>query len=142
MKVNLAIVSDLIHRWLTARGLAYASWAECTQVLAWAAEELPAGAERELVLPPRLAELSRGGLALAIRGADGRACVLLKRTIGWKDNFTGTLCCDGPLAPDEIVCGHAAYGDYISLRGSVHFKELYVAKRLGEDWFRVYFDLN
>ena len=96
----------------------------------------------ELRLPPHLAVLSRGGVVHAIRSDNRRTCVLLKRTIGWKGNFTGTLCCDGPLAPDEIVRGHAAYADYVLLQGSVRFNELYVAKRLGEKWFHVYFDLN
>lgn len=142
MVIGLGIVSALSHRWLVACGLAYPSWEECAEVLAWTAEQLPAGTESELALPLRLAGLSRRGVVQAIRSDDRRICVLLKRTIGWKDNFTGTLCCDGPLAPDEIVRGDVATADYVSLRGSVHFNELYVAKRLGEGWFRVYFALN
>jgi hypothetical protein len=142
MVIIPGIVSALFHGWLVARGLVYPSWEECAQVLAWAVGQLPAGTESELALPPRLAGLSRGGVVQAIRSDNGRTCVLLKRTIGWKGNFTGTLCCDGPLAPEEIVRGHAAYADYVLLRGSIHFNELYVAKRLGERWLHVYFDLN
>ncbi len=142
MVVVLGMVSGLFHRWLVARGLAYPSWEECAQVLAWVSEQLPVGTESELVMPLHLSRLSRGGVIQAIRSDNGRTCVLLKRTIGWKGNFSGTLCCNGSLAPGEIVPGCAPYADYISLHGSIHFKELYVAKRLGEGWFRVYFDLN
>lgn len=136
------MVSGLFHRWLVARGLVYPSWEECAQVMGWAAERLPAGAESELPLPPSLKKLSCGGVIQAIRSENARTCVLIKRTIGWKGNFTGTLCCGGPLAPDEIVHGAYPSADYISLRGSAYFNELYVARRLGENWFRVYFDLN
>lgn len=142
MVIAYGTVSGLFHRWLVARGFAYPSWEECEQAVAWVSEQLPAGTEDTLPLPPRLAGLSRGGVIQASRSDNGRTCVLLKRTIGWKGNFSGALCCNGSLVLDEIVRGHAPYSDYISLHGSVHFNELYVAKRLGEGWFHVYFELN
>jgi hypothetical protein len=136
------IFSAPLHRWLIARGLAYPSWRECSLALAWAREQLSSTIETELVLPPNLAMLSRNNVIQAIQTSDCRTCTLLKKTIGWKGNFTGTLCCDKPIEQGEIVRGKPPFSDYISINGSVYFNELYVTKPLSEFWFHVNFNLH
>jgi hypothetical protein len=141
----LLIASGAAHRWLVARGLADPSPAECAQVLAFVIEqELPPGSDRELALPPRLHRLAHGGVVQAARKRDGGTCVLLKRHVGWKGNFTGTLFCDRPLAQGEIIRGNPLWSDYISLAGtrSPLFNELYVGRALDDRSFRVFFDLH
>lgn len=142
MMTGLQRLLDRVHRWLVGRRLAHPSSMECVEVLQWVAKTLPAGSEGELTLPPDLAGLSRGGVVQAARDRNSRTCVLLKRTIRWKGNFSGTLCCDREITPGEIVRGPAGNVDYLAINGSIRLKEVYVSKQLSDRWFHVYFDLN
>jgi hypothetical protein len=129
MITGLRFLLDRVHRWFVARRLAYPSPAECAEVLQWVAKNLPAGSEAELTLPPGLAGLSRGGVVQAVRDRNSRTCVLLKRTIRWKGNFTGTLCCDKEIARAEIIRGDVKNADYLAIDGSIRLKELYAGFR-------------
>jgi hypothetical protein len=114
----------------------------CEAVLRWAAEQdLPPGAARVLDVPARVASLRGRRTAHALRTSDGRHFVLLKSTGGWKGNFEGTLCADGPLAPGEFVGEHDPR-PYISVGDASPWQELYVRRRIDERHFEVYFDLN
>jgi hypothetical protein len=115
---------------------------ECGGVLAWAAgQNVAAGEVVELTLPPALAHVSQGGVVHVARTGDGRHCVLLKKSVGWKENFEGLLCCDGALRPSEVVEPRTGAA-YISLPGLGIFEELYIRRRYSDLLFEVYFDLN
>ena len=113
----------------------------CVSVLEWLkSQNLPATAS-EFTLPPRLAHMAATGTASGLRTRDGRFCVLLKTTIGWKGNFQGIFCSDGPLLPSEII-GGATRRAYISIGDEYLFQELYIRRRYSDRCFAVYFDLN
>jgi hypothetical protein len=114
----------------------------CDAILGWVATlALPPGAARELEVPDEVASLKGRRVVHALRTADGRYFVLLKSVLGWKGNFEGTLCCDKPLRPDELV-GAQGQRPYISVGSVSPWQELYVRGRLSERRFKVYFDLN
>jgi hypothetical protein len=116
--------------------------AGCDGLLAWAAgQDVAEGSTAELTLPPELARASHDGLAHVGRATDGRRFVLVKKSVGWKDNFEGRLCCDAPLRPGELVEPESG-APYVSLAGLGIFEELYVRSREGERRLEVYFDLN
>jgi hypothetical protein len=112
-------------------------------VLDWVAkQDVPPGKARELPLPPELADRSCEGKVHVARLGDGRLCVLLKTSIGWKDNFEGVFSCDGPLRPDEIARHADGQPPFICLAGYGIFQELYLRSARLERTMPVYFDLN
>ena len=115
---------------------------DCRAVLAWAvAQNVAVGTTIELKLPPDLAHLSEAGVVQAAGLSVGHCCVLMKKSIGWKDNFAGILCCEASLNPGQIVSPPTRVS-YISLPGFGIFEELYISKRYSSKLFEVYFDLN
>lgn len=115
--------------------------AHCTSVLDWLkGQELPPAAT-DLTLPPGLAHLTATGTASGFRTRDGRHCALLKTSIGWKDNFEGVFCADGPLKPSEVI-GNETERPYISIGDEYLFQELYIRRQYSDRCFAVYFDLN
>lgn len=115
---------------------------ECESILEWAVGQgVPAGASVELTLPAALASFSEGGVIQTARTSDGRYCVLMKKRVGWKDNFEGLVCCDDALQQREVVEPQTGAA-YISLAGLGIFEELYIRKRYSDRLFEVYFDLN
>ncbi|HAA30769.1 MAG TPA: hypothetical protein DCE56_27590 [Cyanobacteria bacterium UBA8553] len=119
---------------------------ECKAVLDWVmALYLPRGTAWEFQLPDHLANITAQGTVEALRTVDNRYCVLLKTYIGFKDNFEGTLYCNRPLSPNEIM-GEPQDGAYICIKGNYYpyysFKELYVRKRHDNCRFEVYYDLH
>ncbi len=115
---------------------------ECGAVLAWLrGRAIDEGAAVVVDLPPQFARAAQDGKAHAARTADGRLFLLLKKHIGWKDNFEGTLCADGPIAESELV-GAPNGRTYLALPGLGVFEELYVRNGFGAARFEAYFDLN
>lgn len=115
---------------------------EHNAILAWvAAQHLLPGTACELVLPPEWAHASHNGIIQAARTTDGRHCILMKKRVGWKENFDGLFYCEGPLRSNEIIESPTAT-PYISLGGLGIFEELYISNRHNEQLFEVYFDLN
>jgi hypothetical protein len=113
------------------------------RVLEWVrAKDLALGSTHELSLPDNLAKVSVDARVHVARLADGRTCILLKKSIGWKSNFEGVLQCDAPLRPAEVVTAPPALRTYVTLPGHAVFEELYVRVRRDERTFDVYFDLN
>jgi hypothetical protein len=116
---------------------------ETARVLRWVAQRnTKPGTEETLRLPAELAAASRDGYVLVAATADGRRCVLLKKTVGYKDNFEAVFACTGPLRPDELKTYGSPPRQFISLAGLGVFEELYVRKRIDEHRYEVYFDLN
>lgn len=112
-------------------------------VLEWVAkQDVPPGKAHELPLPPELAHQSCEGKVHAAHLGDGRLCVLLKTSIGWKGNFEGVFSCDAPLHPDEITRHADDQPPFICLAGYGIFQELYLHSPRLERTMRVYFDLN
>ena len=113
------------------------------RVLAWVrGQNLPPGTTRVLAIPDELAKASADAQVHVARLADGRTCILLKKSIGWKDNFEGVLACDAPLLATETVVAPPAPRSYVTLSGHAIFEELYVRARHDDRTFDVYFDLN
>src|SRR5688500_14213800 len=140
MMIVISLLGFLHHAMVALR-IADPSWDECERTLAWVkSRDLPPGTAGRVALPLRLAGLSSVGTVDAVRTADGRTCVLLKSSIGWKENFTGTLCCDSPLRPEEII-ERPNFPAYISLVGFPGFEELFLTEKRSDAWFRVHFDL-
>ncbi|MCY1071487.1 hypothetical protein OV090_42485 [Nannocystis sp. RBIL2] len=109
--------------------------------MAWVAGlGLPAGAH-DMALPDALRASSQDGRVRVLVGGDNRRCLLLKRQIGYKDNFEGALYCDAPVRLDEIVERPGAPA-VVSITGDAEFEELYVRAGYGDRRFAVYFDLN
>jgi hypothetical protein len=117
------------------------SCADCKSVLEWLKKENVLADAAEYTLSPDLAHLSATGTACGLRTPDGRNCVLLKTSIGWKENFEGIFCSDGPLQPSEII-GNETDRAYISIGDQDLFQELYIRTRYSDRCFAVYFDLN
>lgn len=110
-------------------------------VLAWVqGQDLSGGTTRSLQLPEELRRASVDGQIVAARLADGRLCVLTKTSMGFKENFDGTVRCTDPLRPNEIV--EAPARPYLSLAGHGIFEELYIRRRTGDSELMVFFDLN
>ncbi|HVK65754.1 MAG TPA: hypothetical protein VM694_14830 [Polyangium sp.] len=117
--------------------------AQDTRVLAWVhAQSVAPPSTREMSLSGDLAGASADARVHVARLADGRTCILLKKSIGWKSNFEGVLLCDAPLLPAEIITASPASRAYVSLTGHVVFEELYVRTQCDPRTFDVYFDLN
>lgn len=114
----------------------------CGAILAWLRDEnVGRGTAVDLALPPRYANAARDGRAHAARTADGRLFVLLKKRIGWKDNFEGVVCTDEPVADGELVLAPNGR-TYLALPGLGLFEELYVRRAASDVEFEAYFDLN
>lgn len=115
---------------------------ECDAILNWViSQDFPQGAAVRLMLPDNLAENLATGYIDALKMGTHFHCALVKATIGWKDNFSGTLCCNKPLSPDYLVNDKSGQ-TYISIPGFFAFEELYVSKNHGRGIYHVYFDLN
>lgn len=114
----------------------------CKGILDWAKREgyLSLGVI-ELTLPERFAKSAVDGVVTALRTNEGRSFVLLKQTVGWKENFEGIFCCDSPLRSTEFIRGRGERA-YISIENYPAFQELYVREGYSADCYEVYFDLN
>lgn len=115
--------------------------APCTSVLEWLKGEQLSPAGTNLTLPPGLAHLTSTGTASGLRTSDGRLCALLKTSIGWKENFEGVFCTDGPLRRSEVI-GDDTGRPYISIGDASLFQELYIRRRYSDRCYAVFFDLN
>ena len=112
-------------------------------VLSWGIKQkVPSGRTREVILPESLRKASADQRVTIAQLADGRTCILLKKKIGWKDNFDASLCCSGPLKRREIIKDANQSPNYISLPGHGVFEELYIRRTRDDRTFDVYFDLN
>lgn len=113
------------------------------RVLAFAAQELlEPGTTTTISIPPPLRRTSRDGQVHVARLRDRNTCILLKKKIGYKDNFEGTLHCTRPFSTSEIIENEVSSRSYISLTGHGIFEELYIRRRVSLDVIRVYFDLH
>jgi hypothetical protein len=113
------------------------------RVLEWVVkQDVPTGKAHALRLPPPLADRSCEGVVHVAHLVDGRYCIFLKTSIGWKDNFEGVFSCTGLLASEEIIRRDVNAPPFISLRGYGIFQELYVRRSHRSGWVDVYFDLN
>jgi hypothetical protein len=126
------------------KSLFHRSWAmDAKTVAAWVTkQDLSPGQAHELALPADLAKLSCNGKVVAAHLPDGRTCVLLKKEIGWKDNFEGVFYCDKSLHPSEMMSRGRGEPAFICLAGYGVFEELYVRTVRDERVVDVYFDLN
>lgn len=76
---------------------------KCGQIISWVkANHSTPGNFLDLNLPPALNSLSADGQVHAVVLPDGRVVILLKTSIGWKQNFTGIVYTSAPLQPTEI----------------------------------------
>jgi hypothetical protein len=110
-------------------------------VLEWLKGQELSSAGTNLRLPPGLSHLTATGTAFGLRTRDGRHCALLKTAIGWKENFEGVFCADGPLQASEVI-GNDTERPYISIGDEYLFQELYIRRQHSDRCFAVYFDLN
>jgi hypothetical protein len=126
--------------------LTYPSYRSATMdprpILAWVAKQnLPVGSSQLLVAPVELAVPSHEHAVYAKHLADGRTCILVKTSIGYKDNFEGVLACDGPLAPQEIVADAGPRRVCLDLLDPT-FRDLIIRGPRGPNALNVYFDWN
>lgn len=113
------------------------------QVLSWvASQSLPAGKSYALQLPANLRDASADASVHVARLSDGRTCILLKKSIGYKENFKGVVRCSAPLRAAEVIPASAQSRSYIALPGQGVFEELYVEKQRDPQRFDVFFDLH
>jgi hypothetical protein len=106
-------------------------------------QELEPGKAHEVTLPAEMAELAHRGTAHAAFLPDGRKFVLLKKSVGWKDNFEGVLYCDRPLSPGDVMSHGEGQPSFVCLADYGVFEELYIrASRDERQALEVYFDLN
>ena len=113
------------------------SEAKCQAIGAWAAKlQLAPGSQRTgVALPADLAPLSADGTVHVAVLASGRLCFVLKRSIGYKENWSGIAWCDGPLDASALR------GNTITL-GDPPLEEIFVRRQRAPHRFDVYFDLN
>lgn len=138
--VGGAVALTLVGKRNVERSLETGMPVDCRAVVGWIDKERPplgAGAN-DLALPKRLAKLSVDATAHVLVTDTASRCLLLKTSIGWKDNFEGDLCCEAPLPPDSAGAGSKP----IVSVGDPPFEELYVRERMNPHWAKVYFDLN
>ncbi len=114
----------------------------CDSVLRWVTNKnLTRGQVTRLQLPENISFRLASSQVDALRTTNNLYCVLLKNSIGWKENFTGTLCCNQPLHPEQII-KNMLNRSYISITSFFPFEELYLSKDHGNGRYDVYFDLN
>ncbi len=120
-----------------------ASQNRALEILSWvAARKIPPGPSIQLRLPDRLARESVDGHVHVAPLPDGRLCILLKKQIGYKDNFEALLLCSDPLREEEFIEDSAHSRTYVSLDSAGIFEELPVRRRVDNRTTEVYFDLN
>ena len=88
-------------------------------------------------LPAFTGYVAYDGTVTAVRGTEGRTCVVIKNSVGRHDSFTGTLCCDAPVRSDEIYRLHDDPEDFVHPSGARDLVEMVVAELLSDRWFRV-----
>lgn len=116
---------------------------ESDDVFTWASSQRVApGETQSLRLPERLAHASHDGFVHVAALRDGRQCTLLKKTVGYKENFEGIVACSAAVRSGEIAAHGSPPREYLSFPGHGLFEELYIRKRIDERTFEVYFDLN
>lgn len=136
--ITLGLVLVLVYSTVACGGMK----GDSVELMSWVQSvDLPPGEARSVLLPEALRAQSQDGLAHIARLSDGRRCVLLKQKIGWKENFEGTLTCDEPLRPAELVSITGA-PTTITLVGLGAFEEIFVREQVDARTWRVYFDLN
>jgi hypothetical protein len=113
------------------------SEADCRKISTWLATRnlQPGTQENDLALPANLEKLSANGRVHAAKLPSGRLCFVLKRSIGYKGNWTGIAWCDG--APDA----GAVKGNQLTL-GDPPLEEIFIKRTRAPHRFDVYFDLN
>ncbi len=115
---------------------------DCVSVLQYVkGQGIPKGESKRFVLPQSLATGLASDQVDALRTENDLICVLIKTSIGWKENFEGRLCCNKMLDPDQIVT-HIPDKPYLMIAGYYPFEELYLHKDHGGGVYDVYFDLN
>lgn len=111
----------------------------CRSVLAWVvAQGLPAGTHPGLPLPPDLAGATADGRVHAAV-TPTRTCAVLKASIGWKENWKGTVICTAPIADAEL---RPWSGLRVLTLGDPPLEELFVSGRRSDRSLDVHFDLN
>ena len=115
---------------------------DCAAVLHYVqGQDLPRGETKRFVLPKALETGLVSERVDVLRTVQGLVCVLLKTTIGYKENFEGRLCCNKPLSPEQMVTLPSGKS-YLTIPGYYPFEELYLKKDHGGGIYDVYFDLN
>jgi hypothetical protein len=107
-------------------------------LLAWAeVQPLTANQSQTLPLPGRLTRGIANGVAEVARLNDGTVVMLVKTSIGWKQNFEGYVISSRRL-PES-----AFYTDYYGRRCiDVDKADAVIDRQLDETTFLVYFDLG
>jgi hypothetical protein len=113
------------------------SEADCQAIATWLATlNLQAGTQQnDVALPANLARLSANGTVHAAKLPSGRLCFVLKRSIGYKENWTGIAWCDGAPDPGAVKNNQLTLGD-------PPLEEIFIRRVRAPHRFDVYFDLN
>jgi hypothetical protein len=120
----------------------YPSIKDCNAVITWIKSSIVAIEEErvyEVPLPSHLKHISVDGKVSMALLSENRYCILLKSHIGWKDNYKGTLFIKGQIKKSEM--GREKGQLYFSLTVPP-FEEIYIEKKIDNNRYLVFFDLN
>lgn len=95
-----------------------------------------------VLLPERLRSLTTDGTALVWRTRDGRAYLIGKTSIGYKDNWRGVVYGPAPLRDGELRADDGYGRPGIVFDETGYLFEAAVQKRRGGGLYEVFFDLN
>jgi hypothetical protein len=110
-------------------------------LLAWAHQQgIPRGEGRSLDPPWYLWRGCCLGEISAARRQDDSYVLLVKTSIGWKQNYDGYVVSERPLAADELFKGYYER-DCINVNG-LDWSDPIVRRQLDDTTYEVFFDLN
>jgi|SRR5882672_1635873 len=91
-------------------------------------------------LPRKLSYFSSNSKANVVLTPDMRVIVLVKSSVGWKENFEGWVLSSKPLLPGEVT--RDAYGRAIIIVPSLDSSDPVIRKKISELIYEVFFDLG
>jgi hypothetical protein len=137
--VGSPFVLNAVREWVICR--------DCERVISWVRSNHPApGRYPDLHLPEEFRWLSINGGVDAVVLKDGRVILLLKTSIGWKENWRGVIYTSSPFEPCEMQNG--SYGGrseiYISdtPQGNNLLESHFIETKMNDRLYFAAFDLN
>jgi hypothetical protein len=103
-------------------------------------QKLKAGSYPAFRLPVDLQDLAEGGVVDLVRMNDGRHVVLVKTSVGFKQNYSGFVCSDRPLLPSEVQ--KDAYGRKVITIPGLGASDPVIRRKVSDTLYEVFFDLG
>ncbi|HZL38044.1 MAG TPA: hypothetical protein VFC78_22200 [Tepidisphaeraceae bacterium] len=111
---------------------------KCDLLATWVKTTHPAGAYPSIALPAGFADMSEDHTVNAVVLPDGRVVLLLRTSLGWHHNWSGTVYCTTPLQS-------ADFGQDANGRPTINIKGLddhYITEKASNHLYHVAFDLG